>query len=178
MNKIFGIGFHKTGTKTLKYSLEALGLNVCGPRQDLLEAIIRKKYRAVFKVVKDYDAFQDNPWPLLFKILDKKFPGSKFILTARNEDKWIKSIVNHFGDESTDMREWIYGIGYPLGNEEIYLNVFKRHIADVKEYFKNRPNDLLITDLTAGEGWEKICPFLEKQIPEKDFPYANRGIYN
>ncbi len=178
MIKVFGIGFHKTGTKTLGRTLEILGYKVCGPRQDLLETIKQKNYKAVFKAVNNYDAFQDNPWPLIYKTLDKKYPGSKFILTVRDEGKWIKSIVNYLGNESTEMRKWIYGIGYPLGNEKLYINVFKRHIADVKEYFKNRPNDLLITDLTAGEGWEKICPFLEKQIPEKDFPYANRGIYN
>jgi len=177
MNKIFGLGFHKTGTKTLKYTLEALGYNVCGPRQDLLDTIKQKKYRAVFKVVKDYDAFQDSPWPFLYKTLDKKFPDSKFILTIRNEDKWIKSIVNHFDIESNDMRKWIYGIGYPLGNEEHYIKVYKKHIADVMEYFKSRPKDLLVIDLTDGEGWERICPFLEKQYPEEDFPHVNKGDY-
>ena len=38
-NKLFGIGFHKTGTTTLRYSLEALVYKVCGPRQDLLDPI-------------------------------------------------------------------------------------------------------------------------------------------
>jgi hypothetical protein len=175
MNKIFGIGFHKTGTKTLQYSLEALGFNVCGPRQDLLGAVKREKYRAVFRVVNNFDAFQDNPWPVLYEKLDKKFPDSKFILTVRDEDKWIKSIINHFGSVDSNMRRWIYGIGYPLGNEELYLKVYKKHNAEVMEYFSARPNDLLIIDLTAGEGWEKICPFLGKQIPEKDFPHVNKG---
>ncbi|RLD45736.1 MAG: hypothetical protein DRJ05_00225 [Bacteroidetes bacterium] len=175
--KIFGIGFHKTGTKTLKSSFEMLGYKVTGYRKDLLEPIKRKKYKAISRVVKEHDAFQDNPWPLLYKTLDKKFPGSKFILTIRDDEKWIKSVVNFFGNESTDMRKWIYGIGYPSGNEELYLRVYKKHNADVKEYFKNRPNDLLLIDLTTGEGWEKICPFLGKQIPKKNFPHINKGIY-
>jgi len=179
MKKVFGIGFHKTGTKSLGRALGILGYSVCGwPRHDLLNSVKIKKHKTIFKVVNSYDAFQDNPWPLIYKTLDKKFPDSKFILTVRDEEKWIKSIVNYLGNDSTDMRKWIYGIGYPLCNEELYLSVYKKHILDVKEYFKNRPNDLLIMDLTAGEGWEKICQFLGKQIPEKVFPHANKGEYN
>ncbi len=178
MNKVFGIGFHKTGSKSLGIALEILGYSVCGPRQDLLNSIKEKNYKSVFGIVKDYDAFQDNPWPLMYKKLDKKFPGSKFILTVRDEDKWIKSIVHYFGSKNTEMRKWIYGIGCPNGNEELYLNVYKKHILEVKEYFKNRPDNLLVIDLTAGEGWEQICPFLEKQFPEKNFPHVNKGIYN
>ena len=26
-----------------------------------------------------------------------------------------------FRDQSTPMREWIYGVGYPRGNEQIYV---------------------------------------------------------
>jgi hypothetical protein len=111
-------------------------------------------------VVNSYDAFQDNPWPLLYKTLDNNYPGSKFILTLRDENGCINSVVNHFGNKGREMRKWIYGIGYPLGNEELYLSVYNKHILDVKEYFRNRPNDFLTIDLTAGEGWERICPFL------------------
>lgn len=159
--------------------MEIIGYKVCnGPRHDLLNSVREKSLESVFKVVKDFDASQDNPWPLLYKELDNKYPNSKFILTVRYEEKWIKSLVNYSGYKSTDMRKWIYGIGYPLGNEELYINVYNKHIADVKEYFRNRPNDLLVIDLTVGEGWEKICSFPGKQIPNKDFPHTNKGTYH
>jgi len=41
----------------------------------LLNSVKGKKYKSVFKVVNSYNAFQDNPWPLIYKTLDKKFPG-------------------------------------------------------------------------------------------------------
>ena len=177
INKIFGIGFHKTGTKTLQGSLEILGYRVCGPRQDLLPLVKQGRYRGVFDVVERYDAFQDNPWPMLYKILDLEYPGSKFILTVRDEEKWIKSVVNYFGDKETSMRKWIYGLGSPKGNEELYINTFKKHNSDVKRYFLNRPDDLLVIDLTAGEGWEMLCSFLEKNQPREPFPHFNKGKY-
>jgi hypothetical protein len=35
----------------------------------------------------------------------------------------------------------------------------ERHDREVMEYFKNREEDLLVLDIAAGEGWEKLCPF-------------------
>jgi hypothetical protein len=44
------------------------------------------------------------------------------------------------------------------------------HYKNVLEYFKNRPDDLLIIDICAGQGWEKLCPFLDKPLPQYPFP--------
>jgi Sulfotransferase domain len=41
------------------------------------------------------------------------------------------------------------------------------------EYFKDRSEELLVLNITAGEGWTKLCPFLNKQIPSVSFPRAN-----
>ena len=38
------------------------------------------------------------------------------------------------------------------------------------EYFKNRPQDFLNLDIIGGEGWEKLCEFLGKPIPDVPFP--------
>jgi len=45
----------------------------------------------------------------------------------------------------------------------------------VLEYFKNRPNDLLIFAITEGDGWEKLCPFLGEKRPNTPFPYVNKA---
>ena len=126
-----------------------------------------------FKFANRFDAFQDNPWPILYKELDRKFPGSKFILTLRPSDEWIRSVVSVFGDEETPMREWIYGVGHPKGNEDVYIARYERHNREVMEYFKHRSEQLLVLNITAGEGWTKLCPFLNEQIPAINFPSAN-----
>ena len=71
-----------------------------------------------FEQLDRYDAFQDNPWPLLYRELDERCPGSRFVLTLRPTQDWLDSVVHHFGAKDTPMREWIYGVGHPLGNEE------------------------------------------------------------
>ena len=173
--KVFGIGFHKTATTSLAKALSYLGYRVTGPNWVDNPNIGEEVYEMAFDLVSRFDAFQDNPWPILYKELDGKFPGSKFILTLRSTDDWIRSMVNHFNEEETPMREWIYGVGYPKGNEDVYIARYERHNRDVREYFHDRGNDLLVLNITAGEGWEKLCPFLGKRVPPVRFPCANRA---
>ena len=171
--KVFGIGFHKTGTSSLAAALKQLGYRVTGPNGIANPNISRDVYKLAYKLVDKYDAFQDNPWPLIYRELDEKYPGSKFILTVRPAEKWMRSMARHFGAMSTPMREWIYGVGCPKGNEELYIARYERHNAEVIDYFKDRPDDLLVLRLTEGEGWEKLCGFLGTEIPDVDFPHAN-----
>lgn len=171
--KVFGIGFHKTATTSLAKALTHLGYRVTGPNGVDNPNIADEVYDIAFRLVNEFDAFQDNPWPLLYKELDQHWPGSKFVLTIRPTERWINSIVDHFGKNETPMREWIYGVGYPQGNEHVYVARYERHNREVADYFKQRRGDLLTLRITEGEGWEKLCPFLGKEIPAVPFPFAN-----
>jgi len=173
--KVFGIGFHKTATSSLAIALAALGYRVTGPNGVNDPDIIQKVHTLTDQLVARFDAFQDNPWPLLYQELDRKFPSSKFILTIRPTDRWIKSVVRHFGAQSTPMRTWIYGVGVPLGNEDTYMARYERHNREVLDYFKDRPDDLLVMQITEGDGWEKLCPFLGLDPPPCPFPHVNKA---
>jgi hypothetical protein len=173
--KVFCIGFHKTGTKTLRSALKILGYRVTGPNGVMNKNIARDVHSMTDRLVEKYDAFQDNPWPILYRELDRKYPGSKFILTLRPSDKWISSIVKHFGKWKTPMRKWIYGVAAPAGNESIYVRRYEKHNKEVPEYFKDRPEDLLVFKMSEGDGWEQLCPFLGHPIPNKTFPHVNKA---
>lgn len=175
--KVFGIGFHKTGTTSLADALDILGYSVTGPDGAHNPNIANEAKVIVDTLSKKHDAFQDNPWPIFYKELDKKYPGSKFILTIRPTEKWITSLVKHFGKKTTPMREWIYGpgLGFPEGNEDIYINRYDSHNNDVINYFKGRPGDLLVFRITEGDSWDKLCHFLNEPAPDCPFPHANRG---
>jgi hypothetical protein len=171
--KVFGIGFHRTGTKTLGAALEILDYRVTGPNGHKDPDISRTVYEKAFGLVPRFDAFKDNPWPLLYRELDERFPASKFVLTVRPTEEWIRSAVGHFGTQSRPMLEWIYGVGYPKGNEDIFIARYERHNREVLEHFKTRPDDLLVLSITEGEGWEKLCPFLGKEVPDVAFPHED-----
>ena len=171
--KVFGIGFQKTGTTSLGCALEQLGYRVRGVLDFWEENIPEFIAQEALELVEDCDAVQDNPWPVLYRELDRRYPGSKFILTVRPTDRWIASVVKHFGRRSTPMREWVYGTRRPRGNENVYIERYDRHNREVQAYFANRPTDLLIMDVSAGDGWDVLCPFLDVEMQTTPFPRAN-----
>ncbi len=172
--KVFCVGFHKTGTKSLACALEVLGYRVTGPNGTRDPRIAECALPMVLQIAPRFDAFNDNPWSILYRDLDTAFPGSRFILTVRPPGSWIASVVRHFGDEVTPMREWIYGTGRgaPRGNERAYLDRFRRHNEDVASHFAGRAC-LLTMDIIAGDGWEKLCDFLALPVPDRPFPHVN-----
>jgi Sulfotransferase domain len=173
--KVFCIGFHKTGTTSLGRALELLGYRVVGATGVNDPDIGEHVHALADQMLERYDAFQDNPWPLIYRYLDERCPGSKFILTVRSPEAWIRSQVEHFGLTETPMRQWIYGAGCPQGHEELYLRRFRSHGEEVRRYFAERPRDLLVMDLARGDGWEQLCPFLGVAVPAVEFPFANKA---
>lgn len=174
--KVFCAGFHKTGTSSLTVALRRLGYRVTGPNGVHDPDIAVNAAGMVERLSHQFDAFQDNPWPLFYREMDRLHPGSLFILTMREADAWWDSVLKHFGQAATPMREWIYGEGRPSASSTaIYLERYRRHNADVMAYFADRPNDLLILRLEEGLAWGPLCRFLDHPVPEEPFPYANRA---
>jgi hypothetical protein len=173
--KVFGIGFHKTGTKSLAAAFRRLGYRVTGPN-GLSAPDIADIYLDMCRAhSRNYDAFQDNPWPLVFREMSLMWPDAKFVLTLRDPQAWIASVTSHFGSQPTRMRKLIYGHGAPAGHEAEYLNRFNRHEQEVRTFFSDQPERLLILRIAEGEGYEKICPFLDKDIIKEPFPFRNRA---
>jgi hypothetical protein len=182
--KIFCIGFHKTGTTSMGKVLRKLGYREQGAYKtrdrEFVAKLARGDLSELFAVAEQADAFRDNPWPIFYRELDARFPGSRFILTLRDPDSWIRSAVNHFGsqpDPSSPMRELIYGAASPVGNEAIYLERFKRHADEVRAYFAGRERDLLAIDLADGDALGPICAFLGRRKPWfMRMPHKNRRL--
>lgn len=173
--RVFCIGWHKTGTSSLGHALNALGYSVLGCRLDMVHPLRRGAMAEVLGLAGQFDALQDVPWAALFRELDDAYPGSRFILTRRNEDSWLTSASRHFGTTHIPLHEWLYGAGVLIGNERVYLDRFREHDREVREYFKDRPGDLLTMDLSKGDGWSRLCRFLGEQAPARPFPHSNKS---
>ncbi|MDO5759197.1 MAG: sulfotransferase [Rhodobacterales bacterium] len=173
--KIFGIGFHKTGTTSLGEALKILGYSVTGPNWINHGDIGHTHLARCRALSHDFDAFQDNPWPLVFREMDAMWPDAKFILTVRDPKKWIQSQTKHFSRDTTPMRKFIYGTdkGCPLGNEAHYIATYQFHNAAVRGYFKDHPGKLLELDFERPVDWSALCAFLDKPVPSIEFPHAN-----
>lgn len=181
--KVFCVGFHKTGTCSLGRALELMGYKNChGPRginkligvRTVMEHLFKKDYSPLFEFAEHYDSFNDSPWFIIYKELDAHFKGSKFILMVRDKEDWIESCVRCFGEKWSPYRFFIYGRGFPVGNEERYLKFYEKHNEDVISYFKNRPDDLLVVRLEDPDKAEKIRVFLNSEI-KFEFPLLNQS---
>ena len=124
-------------------------------------------------------AFSDLPFTMLYKQLDQGYPGSKFILTLRDEANWIESVRKHW-EFNSQRFEWdkdcfthrchVLLYGRKKFDAEIMLARFRQHNAEVVEYFKDRPGDLLVMDLDNGAGWPELCGFVLRPIPDMPYP--------
>lgn len=193
-HKTFNIGFHKTGTTSLDrfmhehgyrtlhntaYSMQRLNLGSQqdageddGKAADLISLIDPALLDAL---VSEFDFFSDNPWPLLYRQLDARYPGSSFILTRRNIDAWMRSLLDYTGTERTRMRKLIYGYGNPHQNITRYRQVYLRHYRDVAEYFADR-NNLLVLDIEDDNTSiaARLRDFLGLRDSNIAFPVTNR----
>lgn len=179
-SKVFGIGLNKTGTTTLSQCLYLLGYRAA-PFNDLLleDVCLRKDFSKLKEWVDQYDSFEDWPYPLIFKELDRMYPGSKFILTLRKTpDTWFDSLKKHSltTHPLTHSRKMMYGFAFPHGRKKEHLKIYNEHNQRVREYFKNRPSDLIELCWENGDGWEELCTFLDCEIPAKPFPHTNTGV--
>lgn len=177
--KIFGIGFHKTGTKSLAAALAQLGYRVHGPGWTRDAGVCSSReslVRTAFSVIDEHDAFQDNPWPVLWRELAEAFPRARFILTLRDPQAWLDSACRYFGTESTPMRALIYGAdaASPLGNEQRYLERFEQHNREVLAYFAERDNFLAL-DVSSADAHNRLRLFLGHPATKEPFPHLNQN---
>jgi hypothetical protein len=160
--KIFCVGLHKTGTSSLASALSSAGLRVADYFGVHDPSISQNALAQAVEIMRDFDAAQDSPWFLLYKELDSIFPGSKFILTTRSSSEWFASCLKHFGGTTSEIRKWLYGNGFddPIGREARWIAVKEKHEENVRKYFSGRPESFLELNISSGDGWEKLGPFL------------------
>jgi hypothetical protein len=161
--KIFGIGLSRTGTKSLYTALQILG------------------YKAIHYPLseEDFDKFEvltDTPISWRYKLLDGRYPNSKFILTVRDLPQWLKSCERFFFNKEPNMWDQMNRLmcyGTVTFNKDRFAAAYQSHLTGVQAYFANRPNDLLVLNVTGGDGWEKLCAFLDRAVPKVSFPWEH-----
>jgi len=200
---VFVIGFNKTGTTSMGTALDRLGYRIGDQSTGelLMHDWSRRRFDSIIEFARTADAFQDLPFSLdfTFQRMDIAFPGSKFILTVRESNKWYDSLLGHHQRilgidriptardlaECTYRREgwlleanrFIFGVDdEDLYDREKYIKRYERHNDLVTDYFRARPESLLVVDLTKPDAFLVIANFLGKPLPEgTQMPHCNRA---
>lgn len=187
--KVFCIGKNKTFSPSLSKLLNEMGLSV-GPQRPaelLAKECAKNDFKRIIKFVKyQGKAFIDVPFNLknTFKILDKEFPDSKFILTIRGSaEVWYEDNTSYhsklFGNgklpSKSDLQKakyvyqgWMWEMNrliYNTPEEDIYnKEILIQHYNDynnsVMEYFKHKPGKLLVVNLEDEDALFRIRDFV------------------
>ncbi|MFE4356400.1 sulfotransferase family protein [Kitasatospora sp. NPDC056800] len=185
--KVFGLGLTRTGTRSLTAALGVLGFDVVHYPVDGATYRTLLAGSARFPLLESHDGLTDITVVPYYQDLDLAWPGSRFVLTVREEESWLRSCRTHWerplpdrgdgrdvrleGDLQRFLRAAVYGCH--AFHAERFRGVYRRHVAEVARYFADRADDLLVLDVVGGEGYERLAPFLGVPVPDEPFPHLS-----
>lgn len=189
--KIFVIGFNRCGTYSLHLFFEWNDIASLHFRPDdgettpILPHVMSINHslgRPLFQGLEHFDVFSDMgvigrnfifEGIRYFREIDVQYPGSYFILNTRPVDHWIASRLMHRRGRDADFTMKTLGIER---KSLVYLweQQFADHVGNVREYFSNRPKQLLEFDIESGDP-AAIADFLASDY---DIDPGHWGQYN
>jgi hypothetical protein len=202
-SKVFCIGLNKTGTTTLEKVLKDFNYKMGNQKKGelLFKDWYKRDFNSIIKFSKSAEAFQDAPFsfPFTFIALDQYFPNAKFILTLRDSpEQWYNSLVKFHSKlwadgtnaptaENLKNAKYIYkGFAYESSksifntpdddpyNKEIMIAYYTNHNYQVLEYFRGKPNKLLVINVSNDNDYLRLCNFLNKDPLYDSFPWENK----
>ena len=144
--------------------------------------------------------FQDAPFscPGTYKHMDRAFPGSKFILTVRDDaDQWYRSLTRFHAKkfglngrvptyEDLEKANYVsptymlngmrlHGTTRENPYDEAILKLhYDSYNAGVIEYFKGREEDLLVINVSQEGSYQSFTDFIGVESSASEFPWENR----
>ncbi len=184
--RIFGIGMNKTGTSSLGRALGALGVGPIASqrivhRTGLIRTVLdHGEYEPALRFAGVYRVFEDRPWNVgdMYRRLDERYPGSRFILTYREPERWWRSVERWITVTKPSVAErYRRHLRTTSLDKADMVRRYIEYNEEVRTYFGMR-QDFLMLNFEAGDGWNELCPFLALPQPEQAFPHTNRQRYN
>lgn len=174
----------RTGSRSLARALEILGFRFCHWNPERLSDVVRGQTpNPDFKRYDDVDAMLDIPHSLFYKEIMMAYPCHRVILTLRDEHQWWLSIKKHYAWvrenltgyflESAILEQQL-AFGSIYDNEFMYKKRFREHQEAVMN-LQLPPDRLLGINICAGEGWEKLCIWLNMPPPDCPFPWLHEN---
>jgi hypothetical protein len=200
--KIFCIGAGKTGTTSLDSFFSSLGFRVGSQAKGrlLLNDWALRNFAPIISLGRSAQFFQDMPFscPFTFQAMDMAFPGAKFILSVRDDsEQWYTSLTRFHTKligkgrlpTADDLREFPHRdrsilealkLVYGVTDEEPYrketlINAYERHNEEVKRYFRNRSESLLVINIADSSAAQQLVEFVGLTYHGEQIPHLNRS---
>jgi hypothetical protein len=195
--QIIGSGLSRTGTAAMREALTQLGYNVHhmivmmrDPSADTDVFVEAWEGKEVDwnRAYGNFDAVLDWPSAAFYKELLETYPDAKVIHTTRDPESWHTSIkktvypVVKWADDPSmsphviktqQMVRTVVWDGEMQGktdDREFSIQMFRDREDEVR---RTVPADKLLIFETGVDGWEKLCKFLGKPVPNTPWPHSN-----
>ena len=202
--KVICAGWGRTGTRSLKYALEHLNGQPSYHMQNILlnKADAVKWHNSIFlnnhdfiwdDIFEGYGACLDFPSCNYYKELMDAYPDAKVILTVRDSESWIKS-WNVLNNQILKSFTFKFLSRIPYSSFKLQKDIHNKMILGEKGAFQGAKSDqekmkkfeewnqsvidyvpkerLLVYQVK--EGWDPLCKFLNKPVPNRPFFYKNK----
>ena len=194
---VIGAGFGRTGTMSLKLALEQLGFGPCHHMEEIFANPLHVvRWRAAIAgekvdwnaVYDGYNATADWPGVSFTQELAAYYPDAKIILTLRPVESWWESysrtillnMQNLPEDTPAPIRDIIEmatevvgkkSFGSTIDDELAAKIAYSDHVEKITGLYGA---DRLL-QFNVKDGWKPLCDFLEKPVPDGEFPHSNRS---
>ncbi|KAH8806639.1 P-loop containing nucleoside triphosphate hydrolase protein [Flagelloscypha sp. PMI_526] len=192
----FGLG--RTGSLSFSEAMEILGFGPCYHMKTIMQTggkdfdtwmRIQRGENPVENlktILTSYKSAADYPIALYPEACFAAYPNAKYVISVRPAAEWKLSVQNTI-HRATSFMYWMSWV-WPLGSrayawvqeaiwngqfegkfEENAEQKFEEHTERVKRVV---PEGQLLV-FQVGEGWERLCKFLEVPVPEVPYPHSN-----
>ena len=195
--KIICVGIGKTGTTSISKALRHLGYTVFDWEEHVFD--FQDHWVDVFqnfaqldvkRVYKHADAVVDARGNFFWEEILEAYPDSKVILSKREEDSWLKSLVNQLQVFEAVISRRFLAVLSPTSRKQIFIlyshltailgsadpksacvlrTRYRMHNHRVKSLVP--PEKLLVYNVK--QGWKPLCDFLGCEVPTVAFPHEN-----
>jgi Sulfotransferase domain len=185
--EVIGAGFGRTGTESMKQALEILGLGPCHHMKEVMSnpaqlalwrAVARGELPDWDEAFAGYRSAVDWPSAYFWREVSAHYPEAKVLLTVRSAESWYESMDRTIlpvlrtstDPDSIGLRLIARRVfGGRLDDRAHAIAVYEKNIADVQAAF---PPERLLT-CRLGDGWQPLCRFLGKPVPDVPYPQSN-----
>ena len=187
--RIIGAGFGRTGTDSLRHALNMLGVGPCHHMKEVSPCDVQKDLWSR----KAYD--EDIPWSDLFagfnSVVDwpgahfweelmSVYPKASVVMTYRDPESWWRSFEKtilpfllRMKDENPAGMPWrLIGLNTFDGRPEDKELVLDRYIRNIERARNIVPAERYF-EMNLGEGWDRLCAFLDVPCPDEPYPSGN-----
>lgn len=193
--QVIGAGFGRTGTLSLKFALEKLGLAPC---YHMIEVVQHPEHIDVWEALQrgiapdweqlfdGYQASVDFPSARFWEAQLEEYPDAKVVLSLRDGEAWHRSVMNTIypssvaGRKSSDPGARRHS---EMAFEVIWDGVFGGQVEDAQHAIAcfDAHNQHVLDTVPAeqllvyhpGDGWAPLCGFLGMPVPDEPYPRVN-----